>query len=153
MRTAYSLPCLYAAILTVAVFANDAAAIVRCEARDGKVTYANEECPPNTRLVRKVEESPPIVVHDGKRAATEGEPRSASRIEPTKSQARINPIQEDQKLTAQIEAQRRECESRSRQLEHLQADLAAASPANRSSAELAMRRAQDEYLSLCPKSR
>jgi hypothetical protein len=144
--------CLFAILLTAGL-ATEAAAIVRCEAANGKVTYSNTDCPPNTRLVRKVDESPPILVHDGKPSARETEPRAPARIEATKRRMPSDPVQEDQQLTAQIAAQQRECEERARQLRHLQGDLAAASPANRSSAELTLRRAQDEYQALCPKQR
>lgn len=150
MRIATLFSC---AALLAAAFSGSAAAIVRCESADGKVTYSNTECPPNTRQVRKVNEAPPIIVHDGKAVAT-GEPPApaAQRIEKARPRP-TNPTQDDQQLTAQIVAQQRECESRERQLLHLQADFDAAAPANRSSTELALRRAQDEYHALCPKKR
>jgi len=150
MRNAISLAC---AALVAAGLTGSAAAIVRCESADGKVTYSNAECPANTRQVRRIEESPPVVVHDGKKAASgETQPQPPQRIERTKLRV-TDPMLEDQQLTAQIAAQQQECEKRERQLQHLQEDLAAASPANRSSAELALRRAQDEYQTLCPKKR
>jgi hypothetical protein len=151
MRTS---PVLVCAALLAAGLHGEAAAIVRCEAADGRVTYSNTDCPPNTRAVRKVELSPPVVVNDENRtAARETEPRPPARIEPAKPAAPANPVQEDQQLTAQIAAQQRECEARGHQLRHLQEDLEAASPAARSSAELALRRAQDEYRTLCPRPR
>jgi hypothetical protein len=149
MRNATFFAC--AALLTA--LTGNAAAIVRCESADGKVTYSNNECPPNTRQVRKIEESPPVVVHDGKtNASRDAEAKPAQRIEKARPRT-TDPAREDQQLTAQIAAQQRECETRERQLQHLQGDLAAASPASRSSAELALRRAQDEYQALCPKKR
>jgi hypothetical protein len=152
MRTSRFLTCLFAVSLSAGV-ATEAAAIVRCEAPDGKVTYSNTECPQSTRLVRRVDESPPVVVHEGKRAVRDAEPRPPARIEVARPRAPADPVQEDQQLTAQIAAQQRECGTRARQLQHLQDDLAAALPATRSSAELALRRAQDEYQALCPKRR
>jgi hypothetical protein len=150
MRNAIPFAC---AALLAAGLISDAAAIVRCEGADRKVTYSNTECPPNTRQVRKVDESPPVIVHDGKAAAaSDAEPRPPARIEKAKSRAAAaDPLQQDRQLTAQIAAQQRDCETRARRLQHLQEDLAAALPANRSSAELALRRAQDEYQVLCPK--
>ncbi len=151
MRTAIPLAC---AALLAAGLAGPAAAIVRCESADGKVTYSDSDCPPKTRQVRKVEESPPVVVHEGsKSAANESEPRPPLRIEKAKPRRPANPVQQDQQLTAQIAAQQRDCEARERQLQHLRDDLAAALPSNRSSAELDLRRAQDEYQALCPKKR
>lgn len=149
MRSAITCTC---ATLLVALTGN-AAAIVRCESADGKVTYSNTECPANTRQVRKVEQSPPVVVHDGKTtAARDDDTKQGQRIEKAKPRT-TDPAREDQQLTAQIAAQQRDCEARERQLQHLQGDLAAAPAANRSSAELALRRAQDEYQALCPKRR
>ncbi len=152
MRNAIHLVC--AALLATGL-TGQAAAIVRCESADGKVTYSNTDCPPNSRQVRKVQESPPIVVHDEttRPAAGDAPPRAAPRIEKSKPRAPADPMRLDQQVTAQIAAQQRDCEMRARQLEHLQGDLAAASPANRSSAELTLRRAQEEYQVLCPKKR
>lgn len=150
MRNLIPLAC--AAIL--ALPAGDAAAIVRCESADGKITYSNAECPANTRQVRKVEESPPVVVHEkGGTDTAASEPRPAQRIEKAKPRAANDPVQQDRQLTAQIAAQQRDCEARARQLQHLQTDLAGALPSNRSSAEMALRRAQAEYQTLCPKQR
>jgi Tfp pilus assembly protein FimV len=151
MRAALPLAC--AALLAIGV-TTDALAIVRCEAANGRVTYSNTDCPPGTKEVRKVDESPPVVVHDGTQsAAKDSEPRPPARIEAAKPRRQADPLQQDRELTAQIAAQRRDCEQRARQLQHLQADLNAASEANRSSAELALRRAQDEYQTVCGKLR
>jgi len=140
--------------LLVALSARNAAAIVRCESADGKVTYSNGDCPPNTRLVRKFEPTPPIVVHDGARPAGKaGEARPAAAVEPSRVRRSENPAQIDEELNAQLAEQRRECEARARELQRLQDDVNAAAPANRASAELALRRAQDDYKSLCPRQR
>lgn len=152
MRTSRLIHCLPVALLAAGL-AGPAAAIVRCEAPDGKVTYSNADCPPNTRLVRRVEQSPPVVVHEGKAALRESEARAPARIEMAKPRTVADPVQEDRQLSAQIAAQQRECEARARQLQHLQDDLAGATAAARSSAELALRRAQDEYQAICPKQR
>jgi hypothetical protein len=150
MRIAHSLAC---AVLAVGL-AGNAAAIVRCEAADGKITYSNSECPPKTRLVRKVDQSPPVIVHDGERpAGKNGEAPLPPRIEAAKPAPAPDPVRQDRELTAQIAAQQRECDARSRQLQHLRADLDAAPPAARSSAEMALRRAQDEYQALCANRR
>jgi hypothetical protein len=49
-----------------------AAALNRCEGRDGHVTYTNEACPPNTRLARRIDTTPAIITQ---------EPRSAKPAE------------------------------------------------------------------------
>lgn len=145
---------LVCAALLGAGLARDAAAIVRCESADGKVTYSNSDCPPNTRLVRKIEPSPAVVVHDkADQTAKAGEPRPPVRLEPSRPRRSDDAIRLDEELTAQLAEQRRECEARARELQRLQGDVGAASPANRASAELALRRAQDDYKALCPRQR
>lgn len=140
--------------LLLSVSAREAAAIVRCEAADGKVTYSNNDCPPNTKLVRKIEPTPPVVVHDGARPpAKAGEARPPAKIEPSRPRRPEDPAQVDEELSVQLAEQRRECEARSRELQRLQEEVAAAAPANRASAELALRRAQDDYRALCPRQR
>jgi uncharacterized coiled-coil protein SlyX len=150
MRT----PLFLAFAALAAAMAGEAAAVVRCESPSGKVTYSNAECPPGTKEVRKLDLSPPVVVHDSaKTAAKTDKPLAATKIEPAKAQRQASPAQLNEELSAQIAIQRRECESRARQLQHLQDDLRAASEGARSSAELALRRAQDEYETVCGKRR
>ena len=130
------------------------AAIVRCEAADGKVTYSNTECPPNTKMVRKVEPSPPVVVHDGGRAPGKaGDDRPVAKLEASRPRRVEDPVQIDEELSAQLAEQRRECEARARELQRLQDDINDATPAARASTELSLRRAQDDYRALCPRQR
>lgn len=141
-------------VLLLAGLAGDAAAIVRCESADGKVTYSNGDCPPNTRLVRRVEPSPPVVVHDSARPpAKSGEARPPAKAEPSRARREESPAQIDEELKAQLAEQRRECDARARELQRLQDELNAAAPEHRASAELALRRAQDDYRALCPRQR
>lgn len=130
------------------------AAIVRCEATDGKVTYSNTECPQNTKMVRQVEPSSPVVVHDGGRPqAGAGDDRPAVRLEASRPPRVEDPVRIDEELNAQLAEQRRECEARARELQRLQDDVNAAATSARASAELSMRRAQDDYRALCPRQR
>jgi hypothetical protein len=131
-----------------------AAAIVRCESADGRVVYSNTECPPDTKMVRKVEQTPPVVIHEGSRPPEKKADRQpAAAIERSRPKPPADPIQEDRQLTEQLAAQRRECDARLREIERLRHDLEAASDTARASAELALRRAQDEYRALCPRQR
>ena len=151
MRYAAALACL---ALLAAGHARVAAAIVRCESADGRVTYSNGDCPPNTKLVRKVEPSPPVVVHENASpAARAAEARPATKVEPSPARRTESPAQLDDELTAQLAEQRRDCEARARELQRLNDELTAAAPANRASAELSLRRAQDDYRALCPRQR
>lgn len=140
--------------LLLAFNARDAAAIVRCESADGKVSYSNGDCPPNTKLVRKIEPTPPVVVHDGARPpARAGEAPRPPKVEPSRARQAEAPAQIDEELNAQLAEQRRDCEARARELQRLNDELTAAAPANRASAELSLRRAQDDYRALCPRQR
>lgn len=47
-----------------------AAEIQRCEGVDGKVTYSNENCPQDTKPVRKVDTRPPVMESEFKAAKT-----------------------------------------------------------------------------------
>src|SRR5512147_1148700 len=110
MRSVIAVAC---AALLAAASARGAEAIIRCESTDGRVTYSNGECPPNTKQVRRVELSPPIVVHDGAQSpAKSPAPRSAPAIAPAPPRRARDPAQEDRELTAQLAEQRRECEAR-----------------------------------------
>lgn len=150
MRLVTALAC----IVLAAASYTPAAAIVRCEAADGKVTYSNADCPPNSRMVRQIDLTPPVVVHDGTAAAGKvGAPRPPARIEPSRSRRADDPAQIDQELSVQLAEQRRECEARAREIQRLQDDVGAARPDSRASAELALRRAQDDYKALCPRQR
>ena len=140
--------------LITAGHAREASQILRCEAADGRVTYSNDQCPPSTRAVRRIELSPPVVVHEGGRApARAGEAQPAAKVEASRPRRSESPAQIDEELNAQLAEQRRDCEARARDLQRLQDDVNAASPANRASAELALRRAQDDYRALCPRPR
>lgn len=140
--------------LLLAADARDAAAIVRCESADGKVTYSNGDCPPNAKVVRKIEPTSPVIVHDSARApAKAGEKPPPARAEPSRPRRTEDPAQIDEELSAQLAEQRRECDARARDLQRLQDDVNAAAPSNRASAELALRRAQDDYRALCPRQR
>lgn len=151
MRIATAVAC--AALLAAGQMRDAAAAIVRCEAADGKIVYSNTECPPETKLVRKVDQSPPVIVHDGARPAAKAGVRVPPAVEPARARPAPDPNQEDRELTEQLAAQRRECEVRLRDIERLQQDLDAAPSGARASAELALRRAQDDYRALCPRQR
>jgi hypothetical protein len=152
MRSATAV--VFALTLAAGLLHDATAAIVRCESADGRVAYSNSECPPGTKLVRKVEQSPPVVVHDGVRPpANTTDRKPAASLERARPRPTPDPIAEDRQLTEQLAAQRRECEARLRDIERLRQDLEASSGESRASAELALRRAQDDHRSLCPRSR
>jgi len=129
------------------------AAILRCESPNGQVVYSNAECPPGTKLVRRIEQSPPVVVHEGASLPAPGKAPPPAKVERSRPKPPADPNVEDRQLNEQLAAQRRECAARLREIEQLQQDMVAASDATRASAELALRRAQDDHRALCPRQR
>lgn len=136
--------------LVVALAAQIAGAqnVYRCEGKDRRVTYSDEPCPPDSRSVRKLEETPTVSTAAGKDAPRNA--REAGQIASSRS-GRFDPIEEDRRLDEQIAATRRECAELARRVQYARQDLEAAPPSLRSSAELALRRAQDQYQLYCPR--
>lgn len=162
----------------VALAGVDAAgAINRCEGRDGRVTYTDEPCPATVRNARKVDDSPPVQARntpvreategkdakdskaepkeaDGKGAAATGSEAAKGVVMPALQAGRIttssSPEQEIQRLDELRERQRRQCAEATRRVDYATKDLQAAVGADRASAELALRRAQEEARGVCP---
>lgn len=137
-------------ILVPALFAGVAAAepVFRCEGKDGRVTYSDSACPSDSRVARKLEDAPPVSTASGKDAPRDA--REAGQIAQSRS-ARLDPLQEDRQLDEQIAAARRNCLDLSRRVQYARQDLDAASAGQKATAELALRRAQDQYALLCPR--
>jgi hypothetical protein len=147
-----------AVLLAAAVGAAAASAqsvVYRCEDTRGRVTYSDTPCPATAKAARKLEPTTVLKVGaDGEatRADAAGvETRLAGRLEPSRPSDDFDPVQEDQKLSAQIAAQRRACEAMAHRLRYLEHDVAAAAAGARSSLELALRRAQEDYRVQCPR--
>lgn len=123
--------------------------VFRCEGKDGRVTYSDAPCPADSRATRKLDEAPPVSTAAGHEAPRDA--REAGRIAQSPTPTRFDPIQEDRRLDEQIAATRRECVDLSRRVQYAKQDLDAASPDQRATAELALRRAQDQYQLFCPR--
>jgi hypothetical protein len=171
-------PAVALAVLVVALVGADAAgAINRCEGRDGRVTYTDEPCPATVRSARKVDDSPPVQARNAPvREATESKDTKDTKAEPKDAEdkggvaagseaakgvampalqagritASSNPEQEMQRLDELRERQRRQCAEATRRVDYATKDLQAAVGADRASAELALRRAQEEARGVCP---
>jgi len=140
----------FAAILGLALFACAVAAgepVFRCEGKDGKVTYSDAPCPSDSRATRKIEEAPPVSTTTASKVAPRNA-RDAGQI--AQSRGRADSTPETRQLDDQIDASRRECAELSRRVYYAKQDLEAASPNQRSTAELALRRAQDQFALHCP---
>ena len=122
--------------------------VFRCEAKDGRVTYSDAPCPSDSRASRKLDETPTVSTVAGKEAPRSA--REAGQIAQSRTGA-VDPLQESRQLDEQIAATRRECDDLSRRVQYAKQDLDAAIPSQRSTAELALRRAQDEFALTCPR--
>jgi hypothetical protein len=138
-------------MLVPALFAGAAAAepVFRCEGKDGKVTYSDAACPTDSRVTRKLDDAPPVSTATGKDAPRDA--REAGQIAQSRTTGRLDPLQEDRQLDEQIAASRRTCLDLSRRVQYAKQDLDAASSGQKATAELALRRAQDQYSLLCPR--
>ncbi len=136
--------------LSLALAAGAAASadeVFRCEGKDGRVTYSDSACPSDSRSSRKLEETPAVSTasKDAPRNA-----RDAGQIAQSRS-AKLDALQEDRQLDEQIANTRRECADLSRRVQYAKQDLDGASASQRATAELALRRAQDQYSLYCPR--
>jgi hypothetical protein len=108
--------------------------VQRCEDAAGRVTYSNETCPPGTKKSRAVDTSRPVEA-DAKGAPAERKdaPRTV-RVQRTPTPAQAVAVNKDAL-----------CRELATRVNYARRDLETASPQQRASAELAMRRAQDDY--------
>ncbi|HEU0199435.1 MAG TPA: DUF4124 domain-containing protein [Burkholderiaceae bacterium] len=136
-----------AAALLAAASALAEQSVYRCEGKDGRVTYSDEACPTASRSARKLDDAPPLTIpssKDGVRSA-----REAGVIAQGRTNARFDPYLEDRRLDEQIETQKLACQDLGRRLNYYYRDVEAARESERASAELALRRAQAEYRTMC----
>lgn len=182
---------------TLVAAALPAAAVNRCEDRNGRITYTDEPCPTGARTVRRVDDSPPVQVRDAaaapaarddsarepaepardsakeppkdapkdatrdagkdsaKAAAKEASPKAAADAGRIAAGGRIaasaTPEQQMQQLDEQYARQQRECADLARRIDYARGDLDAASASQRASAELSLRRLQEQFKAQCPR--
>jgi hypothetical protein len=170
-------PVLCAVLLASLV--TEAQAVNRCEDRNGRVTYTDEPCPPGARSARRVDDSAPVQVRDsagrpadakdeaaepkGEAAKADAGKSSTARTTADKGSpaagelragrivASSTPEQEMQRLDELRARQQRQCAELTRKVDYARADLQAASSSDRASAELALRRLQEEARTVCPR--
>ncbi len=164
---------------TLTLLAPAAEAINRCEGRDGRVTYTDEPCPATARSTRRVDDSPPVQVReaaikdakadartdpkDSKEAANapardpqnakdakDSKDAASGRLLPGRIVASTNPEQEMQRLDEQRARQQRQCADLTRRIDYARRDLTGSIGGDRASAELALRRLQEEAKLVCP---
>jgi hypothetical protein len=164
-----------AAALVLLVGVDSASAVNRCEGRDGRVTYTDEPCPATARSARRVDDSPPVQVRDAPaRTAPDAEPSKDAKasegkgpprdtgeagkataatvqLQPGRIVATGSPEQEMQRLDELRARQQRQCEEISRRVDYARNDLQSAIGPDRASAELALRRLEEEARMVCPR--
>jgi hypothetical protein len=136
------------ALVSLALAAGAAASadvVFRCEGKDGRITYSDSACPADSRSARKLDE-PPAVSTSGKDAPRDA--REAGQIAQGRP-VKLDPLQESRQLDEQIANARRECAELSHQVQYARQDLDGASPSQKATAELALRRAQDQFSLYC----
>lgn len=143
------------------------ATVHRCEDGAGRVTYSNEACPAGTRRSREVDTSEPVAAKgaapraaDEKASAERTESASADKSGAAEksraAEARVataRSIQIDRSPTpraAPVSVRKDAlCRDLATRVRFARQDLEAALPSQRASAELALRRAQEEHDDEC----
>src|SRR5262245_6209674 len=137
--------CVRVATVLGLVFLGNAVAaesVFRCEGKDGRVTYSDAACPTDSKVARKLDDAPPVVSTDSGKSKTPARAaKEAGQI--AQSPGSKDAAQDVRQLDEQIDATRRECSELSRRVEYARRDMEGATPNMRSTAELALRRAQD----------
>ena len=182
-----------AVALLLALAVDPAAAVNRCEDRDGRVTYTDEPCPATARNARRVDDSPPVQVREAparpaaepgaarldagakdakddkdnkngkderdgtadkagaaRLAARDAQEAGKAALQPSRVAASANPEQEMRRLDELRLRQQQQCAQITRRIDYARGDLQAAVGPDRASAELALRRLQEEARLVCP---
>jgi hypothetical protein len=125
--------------------------VERCEGPKGRITYSNEGCPPGTRVARGLDGSPPVVTHESDAAAKSGQASGTiARVEKPLDMTEAELREADVEFRR---AQRARCEGLARQLRYARDDAENGPPSARASAELSLRRLQEDYSAQCPRTR
>jgi hypothetical protein len=147
-------PALAAVAIAGSLSAGDAEAfsdVRRCEDANGRITYSNESCPTGTTRERAVEDRPAVEVPRDP-AAKPARPGSLSNSVPLlsgKETESVNPDRAQEISREQRKSQIARCDDLTHRIEFGQQDLLAASPGERASVELGLRRLQEEYKANC----
>ena len=134
-------------VLALTAGAAAAAGVFRCEGKDGKVTYSDVACPTDSRAARKLDEAPPVSTATSKAAPRDA--RDGGQIAQSRDGGKADPAQENRQLDEQIAAARRDCADLSQRVQYAKQDLETAAPSQKATAELALRRAQDQHALYC----
>lgn len=123
----------------------------RCEDGNGRVTYSNEACPTGTAKERPVEQRPAVEVpHDGTAGKATHDGVVVKQSDASTNTAHKVPAEASTEASREKnKAQVAHCDDLVRRIEYSQQDLLTASGPEHASAELDLRRLQDEYQADC----
>lgn len=126
--------------------------VFRCEDGKGRVTYSDEPCPSSARSIRRIDDTPPVRVNE------DAAPKAVTRLSApvinlqAVQTTAFDPDAEFRRLDEDRVRQQRECQRLNQRIAYASNDLATASESQRASAELALRRLQEEQRAVCPRS-
>jgi hypothetical protein len=141
---------LLAALLTVSppLIAQE---VQRCEAPDGRASYAQGPCPPGTRPVRTLPPAEAPSAADRKSARERGEQdvRNAAAIDRARKAEEERLAREQERAQAQARKQEQHCRRLLSRLSTAREELASASPTKRAEATRRVKRAEELYVEDC----
>jgi hypothetical protein len=141
-----------AACLAVAAFlpvmAQD---IQRCEAPDGRISYANGPCPPGTTAVRTLPPSvaPSAADRQAAQQRARRDAREAVALERTRKAAEERAAREHEQAQAKAKKHEAHCRRLETRLRQAQEELAAATLKKRTEAQRRVKRAEELYAQEC----
>lgn len=144
-----------ARLLLVAVLAfpltSGAQDVQRCEAPDGRVSYANGPCPPGTRPVRTLPpaEAPSAADQKSARERSQQAVRNAAALDRARKAEEERLAREQEKEQARAKKQEQHCRRLLSRLHAAQEELVNASPKKRAEAQRRVRRAEELYVEDC----
>jgi hypothetical protein len=135
--------------LVLACAAAQADVLRRCEDSTGHITYSNQACPSGTAHERPVELRPAVEVPQG--AGGKASQSGVLKLPDSPSAAVVPSERAPDEKNEQNKAQVAHCDDLVRRIEYSQQDMITATGAEKASAELGLRRLQDEYQANCVK--
>lgn len=144
---------IFVLLAALALTSSVAAQTLRCEGADGKVTYAQNDCPPGTQPVRAL--APPgTVTREDQRAAADrarNDAKALDRIESTRKADETRSARTERTDRLRAEAHARTCKRLALRMKQARDDAEAA-PLNRAAdAKRRLKKAQENYELECGK--
>ncbi len=142
---------LMSVLLALAALPAAAQDVQRCEAADGKVSYANGSCPPGTSTVRTLPPAgtPSAADHRAALQRAQQDARSVAALDRSRRAEEERDARDRQQAIAQARKQETQCRRLLTSLRYAKEDLATARPAKRIAAQRRVDHAEDLYREDC----